>query len=283
MHRKPLTALTIITATGLLFTLTGIDSQVHAKSRGRTSFTSRSNGRTSNGGFRNVMSKSLSRNIRSNSRNSGQLVQKFAKSANTRTRNKVSSGFQRLANEIRKSKTSNVIGQPAIKQGLFRNSAPGEQKLKEVVTKFSKHLQHAHAHHKPSGAWCGTKPRHCWWWFDYCQKLRHCRPADYHYCDWNYVRCEYNTRWYLGIKGMILPGKGLGVEQVAQGSPAELAGFIPGYVIARVNGVDLVDEQALANVMSRSNGILEMTVVDGQTGATAVVTVRMTRVVEVSY
>ncbi len=148
---------------------------------------------------------------------------------------------------------------------------------------------HPHHSHRP---WHKLKPRHCWWWFDYCRPLQTCLPRDYYHCDWNYVRCDYvvdgtyvqrNARWYLGVKGMILPGTGLGIEEVAAGSPADLAGLRPGLVILECNGIQLLDEQALAEVMKQSGGLLEMQLLDEEQGDQSAVTVKMRRLVTLSY
>ena len=92
----------------------------------------------------------------------------------------------------------------------------------------------------------------------------------------------HNVRWYLGIKGMVLPGSGFGVEEVAANSPAALAGIQPGHVILRVNGVDLVDQQSFDDVMAQTNGVLQMTILDDQQQQHEIV-VRMQRLATVSY
>ena len=67
-----------------------------------------------------------------------------------------------------------------------------------------------------------------------------------------------DARWYLGMKGMLLPGQGVGIEEVTLGSPAAAVGLEPGMVITRCNGIDLVDETALSDVIEQSYGVLQM-------------------------
>jgi S1-C subfamily serine protease len=105
------------------------------------------------------------------------------------------------------------------------------------------------------------------------------------------VTCDYivegqvvveDARWYLGMKGLLLPGKGIGIEDVANGSPAASVGLLPGMVITRCNGVDLVDETALQNVIENSGGVLKMDLLlSDETPATCVVV--MQRVASQSY
>jgi len=146
-----------------------------------------------------------------------------------------------------------------------------------------------HHHHKP---WHTHKPNHCHWWFNYCVKLQHCQPVDYHHCSWNYVVCDYrlgngqvveDTRWYLGVEGMLLPGKGLGVEKVAPGSPADLAGIKPGHVLQVCNRIPLTSEEALASAMQTSNGLLVLQVLAEAEGQVGMVQVQMQRLVSVAY
>lgn len=106
------------------------------------------------------------------------------------------------------------------------------------------------------------------------------------------MQCDYTTpggvivedvRWYLGLRGLILPGKGLGIEQIEIDSPADFAGLKQGMIITQVNGVPMIDEAAMAQVIERSGGILEMDVLDKLDGKIVPVTVRMKRLVISSY
>lgn len=125
---------------------------------------------------------------------------------------------------------------------------------------------HNHRPHLPG--WCLERPHfnHCHWWFDICTPIRSCQPVDIVHCDWNYVHCDANiggtiildARWYLGMKGMFLPSKGLGIESVAPNSPADFAGLTPGMVILEVNGIPMIDETAMGRVIAESRGVLNM-------------------------
>jgi len=145
----------------------------------------------------------------------------------------------------------------------------------------------------PGKPWCGWKPAHCWWWFDYCRPLRTCHVNNYCYYDWNYVTCDYyvagrpvavNARWYLGVKGMVLPGKGLGIEEVDANSPAAAAGLAPGMVIVRCNGIELTDDQAVNRAIRAStNGLVQMDVRTADGAEPTPVAVQMIRLASVSY
>lgn len=143
----------------------------------------------------------------------------------------------------------------------------------------------------PIGPGFQNKPPLCRWWFDFCRPIVILHPRDYCYCHWNVVTCNYiqngvvveNTRFYLGLTGMVLPGKGLGIETVDANSPAEAAGLKPGMVITRINGVDLTDEAAMKQVIAQSNGRLEMTVLVQADAAPQQVTVQMRLVSAVSF
>ncbi len=160
-----------------------------------------------------------------------------------------------------------------------------------VANHVNKFCQPHHPNYHRHINWCHSRPRACWWWSGYCHRLVWHRPIRHCYYDWRYVRCHYvvndrvivhNVRWYLGIKGMVLPGSGFGVEEVAANSPAALAGIQPGHVILRVNGVDLVDQQSFDDVMAQTNGVLQMTILDDQQQQHEIV-VRMQRLATVSY
>jgi hypothetical protein len=139
--------------------------------------------------------------------------------------------------------------------------------------------------------WCGNRPRHCHWWFNFCTRLLVYRPCDIYYCDWNFVTCDYsvgetvvpNTRLYLGVKGMILPNRGLGIESVDPGSPAALAGLQPGHVIVSCNGITLDAPEALQRAISQSGGQVRLSVLTGQDEQPATVDIQMTRLAAVSY
>jgi S1-C subfamily serine protease len=91
------------------------------------------------------------------------------------------------------------------------------------------------------------------------------------------------TRWYLGLEGMVLPGKGLGVETVEAGSPAEQAGLRQGMVIVRCNGVALVDEATVADSIASSGGVLRLEVLKAEGDQPISVSVAMQRVAAVKF
>jgi S1-C subfamily serine protease len=82
---------------------------------------------------------------------------------------------------------------------------------------------------------------------------------------------------------MILPGKGLGVESVEAGSPAELAGLRPGMVIMSCNGVALVDEATVAEAIAASGGTLRLEILRAQEAEPVTVSVAMRRVAAVKF
>jgi len=160
------------------------------------------------------------------------------------------------------------------------------------------HGKHWFGHHGHKGHfWHGKYRGHFhkpWnaWWYTYYPTLRTCQPVDYRYCNWNYVRSDYinptgeqvqNASWYLGVQGLVLPGKGLGIEQVEPNSPAEQAGLQQGMVITKVNGIEMTSEEAMGQVMETSNGYLEMEVINQQDGQIVPIAVQMTSMATPSY
>jgi hypothetical protein len=155
-------------------------------------------------------------------------------------------------------------------------------------------IQHNQKHGKiclDHKSWCHTKPSKCHWWYNYCKPLAYCEPQHHHYCQWQYVTCDYrvngqivhaDARWFLGLKGLLLPGQGVGVEEVAPGSPAEAVGLQPGMVITRCNGIDMVDEAALAHAIGTSGGVLQMDLLLAE-GTPATCVVVMQRVTSVNF
>ena len=91
-----------------------------------------------------------------------------------------------------------------------------------------------------------------------------------------------DARWFLGLKGMLLPGQGVGIEEVAPGSPAAAVGLQPGMVITRCNGIDMLDEAALAQAIGTSGGALQMDLLLAE-GTPATCVVVMQRVTSVSF
>ncbi len=106
------------------------------------------------------------------------------------------------------------------------------------------------------------------------------------------MQCDYRTaagvvvedvRWFLGVRGLILPAKGLGIELIEADSPADLAGLKQGMIITRINGVALVDEVTMGQVIESSGGLLDMEVLDKLDGTVFKITVQMKRLVTSSF
>lgn len=132
---------------------------------------------------------------------------------------------------------------------------------------------HGHGHHKHGKhfhLWLGAKSHHCHWWFHYCPTIVTYSPTVYVPCHYNYIVCDYrvndevafpNVKFRLGVTGLFLPGKGMGIEKVEENSPADLNGLKLGMVIAKCNGVMIDNEETFLAVMKTSNGILDLEIV----------------------
>jgi len=164
-----------------------------------------------------------------------------------------------------------------------------------TVSKNGKKWWHDAVHHiirHNQHHWCHTRPTSCHWWTQYCQPIAHCDHNDVVICDWNRVHCStvlhvgvpaQDVQWYLGMKGILLPGKGLGIDAVEPGSPAELVGLQPGMVMTVCNGIQLVDEASMQEAIRISGGILQMTLLSADGSQVLEGTVRMARVAAVSF
>ena len=86
--------------------------------------------------------------------------------------------------------------------------------------------------------------------------------------------------WYLGLKGMILPETGLGIDEVDPNSPAAAAGLAPGMVIISCNDIQITEEADVRQAIETSGGILTMIVQleDGTQGEAVVELVRVNAV-----
>ncbi|HSG71642.1 MAG TPA: hypothetical protein VLA12_14570 [Planctomycetaceae bacterium] len=136
---------------------------------------------------------------------------------------------------------------------------------------------HGHGHHqhgKHFHLWLGAKSHHCHWWFHYCPTIVTYSPTVYVPCRYDYIVCDYrvneevafpNVKFRLGVTGLFLPGKGMGIEKVEENSPADLNGLKPGMVIAKCNGVLIDNEEAFLKVMKTSNGVLDLAIVVSET------------------
>lgn len=132
--------------------------------------------------------------------------------------------------------------------------------------------------------WC-VRPFLCHWWWKYCPPLQY---GYYHVdCHYDYVNTvvvvdgmEVTVRYWLGVKGMVLPGKGFGVEEVERGSPAEVAGIRPGMVITDANGIQISDDNAMQLAINNAvNGVLHLTIIDKVDAQPLQITVQMQRIV----
>ena len=138
-----------------------------------------------------------------------------------------------------------------------------------------------------SGHWCFKRPTRCHWWFDYCTPLAQCNTVDIVTCD--FVQCcipqvilvggeaVSETVWYIGLKGMILPDTGLGIEEVDPDSPAAQAGLEAGMVIISCNDIQITEEADMQQAIEASGGTLTMIVQleDGSQGEAVVEMVRV--------
>lgn len=107
--------------------------------------------------------------------------------------------------------------------------------------------------------------------------------------DYRVIPCETvgqvvdARRWYLGLSGMFLPGRGLGVEQVDEGSPAAAVGVMPGMVLTQANGIALESAEDLDRAMRSSNGILTVDVVIDEEGTSQTVDIVLQRLSAASF
>lgn len=140
--------------------------------------------------------------------------------------------------------------------------------------------------------WCHSRPARCQWWVSYCEPISHCHAHEIIVCDWNRVQCMpvvhggvqvQEVQWYLGMKGMLLPGKGIGIEAVEPGSPAEQVGLRPGMVITVANGIALVDEASMQEAIRISGGVLQMTLLSEDGSQVLEGAVQMAQVAAVSF
>jgi hypothetical protein len=176
--------------------------------------------------------------------------------------------------------------------GNKSNGHSNGQKYNSQSKNNNNHGQRWNSHY---GNGRNSHQRYGWnsWWYNYYAPLQNAGANNnYRYYDGSYVSGDYTTssgevvqdvRWYLGLRGLILPGKGLGIEQVEDNSPASLAGLQQGMVITRINGVDMVDEAAMGRVIESSGGTLTMDVLDKLDGQVFSVTVSMRQMAVSSF
>ena len=83
--------------------------------------------------------------------------------------------------------------------------------------------------------------------------------------------------WYLGLKGMVLPESGLGIDEVDPDSPAALAGLTAGMVIVSCNDIQITQESDMQQAIETSGGVLTI-IVQLEDGSQAEAVVEMVRV-----
>ncbi|MEQ9411678.1 MAG: PDZ domain-containing protein [Fuerstiella sp.] len=173
--------------------------------------------------------------------------------------------------------------------GQSGSHSDSDQDRKERLGKFFKNVvtQNLHKNH-----WCHSRPRTCHWWVNYCKPISHCHAHEIVECNWSRVHCSPAVhvgihrpavQWYLGMKGILLPGKGIGIDTVEPGSPAEAVGLQPGMVLTVCNGIALVDEAAMQEAIRISGGVLQMTLLSADGSQVLEGTVRMTQIAAVSF
>lgn len=196
-----------------------------------------------------------------------------------------------------KGSNLNQDGRKPSISGLINNKLNGtngnqktisDSQWKNVVANVLHHkLQDLHKDH-----WCHSRPRTCHWWVSYCRPIALCHHHELITCDWNRVHCPLtvhpgvapmDVQWYLGMKGILLPGKGIGIEAVEPGSPAEQVGLQPGMVMTNCNGIDLTDESAMQEAIRISGGVLQMTLLSADGTQVLQGTVQMTRIASVTF
>lgn len=122
--------------------------------------------------------------------------------------------------------------------------------------------------------WCNYYPTRCHWWYNFCSSNFYFDPTCTVTYDWTYYQvpatlvtqvAQPNVRWNLGMSCVLIPGRGLGVESVAAGSPAELAGIQPGMIISIANGIAITDEISMPTAIDQSSGLLNLEVFISET------------------
>ena len=110
---------------------------------------------------------------------------------------------------------------------------------------------------------------HFSWWVNICHSHCHthygCWNTNEHYwdcwepCNWQVVQCEQFS-YYVGLSCVHIPDmQAYGVQSVINGSPAQLAGLLPGDVIVTVNGQPALDPNLVNSEVVR--GRLELLVI----------------------
>lgn len=117
--------------------------------------------------------------------------------------------------------------------------------------------------------WKTYYPTACHWWYNYCGPRFYFDPTCSLTYDWTYYTVPATVvdqvtnpeiQWYLGMKCALVPGRGLGIEDVTPNSPAELAGLTPGMFILAANGIQIESEASMPIAIDQSGGLLGLDV-----------------------
>ena len=164
---------------------------------------------------------------------------------------------------------SRLAGYPAIKKRFDR-------------LQFLRQPSHHHFHWSWR-KWCGYYPAHCHWWYSCCGPNYYFDPTCSLTYDWYYyyscpveVRsmiAACDVRWSLGLKCVLIPDKGLGIEAVNPDSPADLAGLEPGMIIIAANGIAIANETSMPTAIDQSQGVLQLDILSSASTETSRVTV----------
>jgi S1-C subfamily serine protease len=79
---------------------------------------------------------------------------------------------------------------------------------------------------------------------------------------------------------LFIPGRGIGIQEVEPGSPAELAGLTPGMVILQADGIGLTNDDVMSSIIEGSDGLLNLTVISDADENLFDVEVQMEQIVE---
>lgn len=150
------------------------------------------------------------------------------------------------------------------------------------------YVRHHHHLHWGYQNWCGYYPRPCHWWYSWCGPRYYFDPSccvtfNWYYCP---VRVVYrgvaqHFRWHLGVNCVYIPGRGLGIQDVEPGSPAELAGLAPGMVIMQADGRELDSETVMPSVLEESDGLLNLAVIQDDSEQVYDVAVQMNQLASI--
>lgn len=192
-----------------------------------------------------------------------------------------------IGNLIKNKAGAAIGGKNGLLSSNLNKNLLTDQKWHNVINHIrNRRLNLLHKDH-----WCHNRPAACHWWVGFCRPIANCTHHELITCNWGTVSCcpivhvgtvAPEVRWYLGLKGILLPGQGLGIEAVEPGSPAALVGLQPGMVLTHCNGIEMTDESAMAEAIRISGGVLNMTLLSADGTQVLEGTVQMTRLASVS-